>query len=62
MTGYARSQILRHTLGCPAGYRELALLVRPMHWAPQCAWILTKLLRRPRERSQSRELPKTFRN
>src|SRR5438874_1071251 len=57
MTGRAGSQILRHTLGCPSGYRELALLARPMHWAPQCAWILTKALRRLRERPQPRELP-----
>ena len=62
MTGWDRSSILRHTLGCPAGYRELALLTRPMHWAPQCARIVTKPLRRPQERSQSRELPKMFRN
>ena len=62
MTGRAGFQILRHTLDCPDGYRELAPLTRPMHWAPQCAWILTKPLRRLRERQQSRELPKIFRN
>jgi hypothetical protein len=45
MTGRAGFQILRHTLDCPDGYRELAPLTRPMHWAPQCAWILTKPLR-----------------
>ena len=62
MTDSVGLQIQRHAFGRPAGYRKLALVARPVHWAPQWARILTKPLRRLRERPQSRELTKDFRN